>query len=118
MRFELAQRAFLIGAHKSAVTGDVACKNRSEPSIDAFFGHLDAPAEISILVYGGIPEANNVRFGSQADVRSANRHVRFTPDSDRDSGLPQKVMSALPPKADMCGALAMSALGQKRTSLN
>jgi hypothetical protein len=31
-------------------------------------------------------------------------HVRFTPDSDRESGFPRKVMSALPPKADMCGA--------------
>ena len=27
----------------------------------------------------------------------------------------RKGMSALPPKADMCGALAMSAKGQKRT---
>jgi hypothetical protein len=30
--------------------------------------------------------------------------VRFAPNSDRESGLPQWVMSALPPKADMCGA--------------
>jgi hypothetical protein len=35
---------------------------------------------------------------------SALVHVRFTPDSDRESGFPRKVMSALPPKADMCGA--------------
>ena len=35
---------------------------------------------------------------------SAKRHVRFTPNSDRESGHQQKVMSALPPKADMCGA--------------
>src|SRR5262245_53036349 len=33
-------------------------------------------------------------------------HVRFTPNSDRKNGLPHKAMSALPPKADMCGALA------------
>ena len=26
------------------------------------------------------------------------------PNSDRESGFPQTVMSALPPKADMCGA--------------
>ena len=32
--------------------------------------------------------------------------IRFTPNSDRESGFSQKVMSALPPKADMCGALA------------
>jgi len=30
--------------------------------------------------------------------------VRFAPNSDRESGFPQTVMSALPPKADMCGA--------------
>ena len=33
-------------------------------------------------------------------------YVRFTPNSDRESGFPHKVMSALPPKADMCSALA------------
>jgi len=32
--------------------------------------------------------------------------VRFTPNSDRESKFPQKVMSALPPKADMGGALS------------
>jgi hypothetical protein len=31
--------------------------------------------------------------------------VRFAPNSDRKSEIPQKTMSALPPKADMCGAL-------------
>src|SRR5262245_21724381 len=31
----------------------------------------------------------------------ATGHVRFTPNSDRESGLPQIVMSALPPKADI-----------------
>src|SRR5262245_1893445 len=41
---------------------------------------------------------------SLADICSAQRHVRFTPNSDRDSGLPQTVMSALPLKADMCTA--------------
>ena len=34
----------------------------------------------------------------------ATRDVRFTPNSDRESEIPQKAMSALPPKADMCGA--------------
>src|SRR4030095_11457118 len=46
----------------------------------------------------------HVRFGSQADICSAIADVGFPPNSDRKSGLPQKVMSALPPKADMCGA--------------
>ena len=47
---------------------------------------------------------NSVRFGSKADVCVAKPHVRFTPDSDRKSGLPQKAMSASPPKADACAA--------------
>jgi hypothetical protein len=33
---------------------------------------------------------------------AAKTHVRFTPNSDRESGLSKKVTSALPPKADMC----------------
>ena len=36
--------------------------------------------------------------------RGAPTHVRFTPDSDRKSEFPQKAVSALPPKADMCSA--------------
>jgi hypothetical protein len=46
----------------------------------------------------------DVRFGSKADIRGAATHVRFTPNSDRESGFPQTVMSALRPKSDMCGA--------------
>jgi hypothetical protein len=38
-------------------------------------------------------------FGAKTDVR-------FTPNGDRKSGHSQKVMSALPLKADMCSALA------------
>ena len=53
----------------------------------------------------------NVRFGSKADICSAKGHVRFTPDNDRESGFPHKVMSALPPKADMCSALARVCFG-------
>ena len=34
-------------------------------------------------------------------------HVRFTPNSDRETRHAQIVMSALPPKADMCGANAL-----------
>jgi hypothetical protein len=40
---------------------------------------------------------------------NALTHVRFTPNSDRKSRhaqMVQMVMSALPPKADMCGATA------------
>src|SRR5262245_15533726 len=52
-----------------------------------------------------------VRFGSKADICAATSHVRFTPNSDRECGLPQTVMSALPLKADMCGALAHVCFG-------
>ena len=37
-------------------------------------------------------------FGSQADVCAAPTRVRFTSDSDLESGFPQSSMSALPPK--------------------
>jgi len=37
---------------------------------------------------------------------TCHRNVRFAPNSDRESDFPQTVMSALPPKADMCSALA------------
>jgi len=35
---------------------------------------------------------------------AAKSDVRLTPNSDCESGFPQAVMSALPPKADVCGA--------------
>jgi hypothetical protein len=35
---------------------------------------------------------------------AAKRDVRYTPNSDRESEFPQTIMSALPPKADMCSA--------------
>ena len=41
-----------------------------------------------------------------AHVRFCGRHP---PPRDRKSGHAQKVMSALPPKADICGAIGMSA---------
>jgi len=43
----------------------------------------------------------------------AKRHVRFTPNSDRESEIPAKVMSALPPKADRCGATRDFRFGPK-----
>jgi hypothetical protein len=59
----------------------------------------------------------NVRFGSKADIRAAKSDVRFTPESDRESGFPRKVMSALSPKADMCSALAHVCFGPKAESV-
>jgi hypothetical protein len=35
----------------------------------------------------------HVRFGSKADMCNAPTHVRFAPNSDRESGFPHKVMS-------------------------
>ena len=34
--------------------------------------------------------STHVRFGSKADICAAKRHVRFTPESDRESGFPAK----------------------------
>ena len=54
-----------------------------------------------------------VRSGSEADKRAAIRRVRFTPNSDRESAHLLRGMSALPPKADMCGALVRGGFGPK-----
>src|SRR5215831_14933643 len=54
--------------------------------------------------------------GKKADICSAPTHVRFTANSDRESGHRQTVMSALPPKADMCGAPAHVCFGPKADS--
>src|SRR5262245_11664270 len=62
------------------------------------------------------PLAQYVRFGSKADICTAPAHVRFTPNCDRESRHPQTVMSALPPKADMCGALRHVCFGPKADS--
>ena len=59
-------------------------------------------------VVKGCPD---VRFGSKADICVAKSDVRFTPNSDRESGLRQTVTSALPPIADMCGAVAHVGFG-------
>jgi hypothetical protein len=40
-------------------------------------------------------------LGQKADMCGAKGHVRFTPNSDRESGHQQTVVSALPPKADI-----------------
>jgi hypothetical protein len=46
----------------------------------------------------------NVRFGSGADICIAKGHVRFAPNNDSESGFREKIMSALLPEADLCGA--------------
>src|SRR5262245_7014650 len=52
-------------------------------------------------------------LGQKQDTCSASIHVRFAPNSDRESGFPQTVMSALPPKADMCAATRDVCFGPK-----
>jgi hypothetical protein len=52
-------------------------------------------------VMGDLPHRNIVGFSFLCDAPTG---VRFTPDSDRESGFLRKVMSALPLKADVCGA--------------
>src|SRR5262249_16452414 len=47
---------------------------------------------------------------------SANGHVRFTPNRDRESDFPQKSPCLLYPRKRTCAVhLPMSTLGQKRT---
>src|SRR5262245_48142891 len=58
-------------------------------------------------------EGADVRFGSLADICGAPTNVRFTPNSDRESRHPHTIMSALPPKADMCGAQPHVCFGRK-----
>src|SRR5215471_4560279 len=69
----------------------------------------------SPITMGGGPlrRRSDVRFGSEADMCSANRRVRFSSNSDPESEFPQKAMSALPPKADICSALADVCFGPK-----
>ena len=71
------------------------------------YGTLDT-ARISfskkVARHGGYGDGHDVGFGSLVDICAAKSDVGFTPNSDRESGFPQKVMSALTPKADMCDA--------------
>jgi len=48
----------------------------------------------------------------KADMRGAQAHVRFTPNIDRKSGLPQTVMSASPQKRTCVVQRRMSAKRQ------
>jgi hypothetical protein len=52
-------------------------------------------------------------LGQKQTYAAHQPHVRFTPNSDRESEIPQKAMSALPPKADMCSAIRDVRFGPK-----
>ena len=58
--------------------------------------------------------ASYVRFGSKADMCIGKNHVRFPPNSDRESDFSQKSMSALTPKQTCAAQSGMSAKGQKQ----
>ena len=70
---------------------------------------LDLPPARPLFLH--CPRFCNVRYGSLADIYSAKRHVRLTPNGDCKSGLPQTAMPALPLKADMCSALTHVCFG-------
>ena len=50
---------------------------------------------------------------SSADICAAIGDVRFAPNSDRESGPPEKVKSALLPEADLCDAPTHFRFGPK-----
>jgi hypothetical protein len=43
VRLECGQRAFLIGAHQTAVTGNIGREDGSQPSFDSRLGHKGRP---------------------------------------------------------------------------
>src|SRR5262249_24812995 len=72
--------------------------------------HSESSCAASEMTSGSRRSINVTRH-QQENGRSGN--VRFTPNSDRESGHRQTVMSALPPKADMCSATAHVCFGPK-----
>jgi hypothetical protein len=47
------------------------------------------PALADAALSPDMMEVGDVRFGSEADARTAKGRVRFTPNSDRKSSMPQ-----------------------------
>jgi hypothetical protein len=56
-------------------------------------------------------EEPHVRFGSKADICGATNHVRFTPNSDRESRHAAKGHVCFTPESGLCGALAYARFG-------
>jgi hypothetical protein len=74
---------------------------------NAIYGCRIAGRHIAVRGFG----RSDVCFESKADICAATSDVRFTPNSDRESEIPHKVISALPPKVDMCSALVHVCFG-------
>src|SRR5262245_3987340 len=104
---------------------------RHDQQITSRHGAGVAVRPFTIFVHTGSPRASTDRASAdsrsfmiwkvqpmsaldqKADICSATAHVRFTPNSDRESGYAPIVMSALPLKADMRGARARVCFGPK-----
>jgi hypothetical protein len=59
---------------------------------------MDGPQKVEGPLCFPLQGGPYIRFGSKADICNAKSHVRFGPNSDRESGLWQKVRSAFTSK--------------------
>src|SRR5262245_37883717 len=55
------------------------------------------------LPVANLQQQSHVALGHKRTYAVQEAMSAFTPNSDRESGFPHRVMSALRPKADMCG---------------
>src|SRR5262245_16751828 len=74
---------------------------------------MSPPSPIVAAETGGLEGGHQCPLWVVSGHMQCKGHVRFPPNSDRESRHPQTVMSALPPKADMCSALAHVCFGPK-----
>ena len=70
-----------------------------------------------VAIHAGVREGVDLRlidvcFGSKGDICAAPAHVRFTPNSERESRHAAMEMSALPGKRTCAAQEVMSAKGQ------
>jgi len=66
---------------------------------------------LSVRIIASAHRAEIAAFAAPASPTCAGQIIRFTLDSDRESGPRQDVMSALPSQADMCAARGDVCLG-------
>src|SRR6185437_5417478 len=72
--FERTKGAFLIFAHKPAVTGDISRYDRRKSSFDAIFGHATGPSVCSRQLIASLPERQ-----SATDICCGPRSCRSAP---------------------------------------